>query len=307
MVFKPLPCPTRWEGLAAAFWIVLIDLLLVVWAARRPADMLKFILVIVVVGSLPLLAHLLLRTWAAFTLEYWVDRNAVTVRWGQMRQIIPLPNIIQMSMDDDLPIGRPSLLDWPAPYLRNAGSDGSLQLFATRAPLAALKAGGYDAATASHLLLDTADVTYVLSPADPAAMITAIQERHALGPSQVLEPARLRTGRINRLLPQDRLGHWLLVSGLLGVLILFGVLMISFPNLPEVLTVRYNSAGLPEEIGEKGALYRLPIIGLLAWGINGAAGLGLLMRRQQPAAYMLWGGAIVVQIFSLLALVSLIT
>ena len=22
MVFKPLPCPTRWEGLAAAFWIV---------------------------------------------------------------------------------------------------------------------------------------------------------------------------------------------------------------------------------------------------------------------------------------------
>ena len=92
MVFKPEPCPTRWEGLAAAFWIVLIDLLLVVWAARRPADMLKFLLVIVVVGSLPLLAHLLLRTWGAFTLEYWVDRNAVTVRWAHLRQVIPLPD-----------------------------------------------------------------------------------------------------------------------------------------------------------------------------------------------------------------------
>ena len=55
MVFKPPPCPTRWEGLAASFWIVLIDLLLIVWAIRRPADMLKFLLVVIVVGSLPVL------------------------------------------------------------------------------------------------------------------------------------------------------------------------------------------------------------------------------------------------------------
>ena len=127
-----------------------------------------------------------------------------------------------------------------------------------------------------------------------------------MGPSQVLEATRLRTGWFERWLPQERLGLWLLVGGLLGVLILFGVLMISFPNLPEVLTVRYNSAGSPAEVREKGALYRLPIIGLLVWGSNGVLGL-LLARRQPMAAYMLWTGAIVVQVFSLLALVSLIT
>jgi hypothetical protein len=296
MIFKPPPCPTRWEGLAAAFWIVLIDLLLIVWAVRRPADMLKFLLVILVVGSLPLLAHLLLRTWAAFTLEYWVDRNAVTVRWAYMRQIIPLPSIVHMSEGGDLPIGRAGPLDWPLPYLRNVDSDGSVQLFATRNP-----------ASTPSLLLDTPTATYALSLADPPAMIAAIQERYAMGPSQVLEATRLRSRRIERWLPQDRLGHWLLVGGLLGVLILFGVLMISFPNLPEVLTVRYNSAGSPAEVREKGALYRLPIIGLLAWGANGAFGLLLLARRQPLAAYMLWAGAIVVQVFSLLALVSLIT
>ena len=157
------------------------------------------------------------------------------------------------------------------------------------------------------VLFDTADGTYVLTPADPQAMIAVVQERYAMGPSQVLAPARVRAGRINRLLPSDRLGIWLLAGGMLGVLILFGVVMISFPNLPEVLTVRYNSAGLPEEIREKGALYRLPIIGLLAWGINGLAGLYLMARRQAVAAYMLWSGALVVQVVSLLALVSLIT
>jgi uncharacterized membrane protein len=128
-----------------------------------------------------------------------------------------------------------------------------------------------------------------------------------VGPSLVGAPGRGPPARLNRLLPSDRLGVWLLAGGLLGVLILFGVLMISFPNLPDVLTVRYNSAGLPEEIREKGALYRLPIIGLLAWSINGLAGLVLMARRQTIAAYMLWSGAVVVQIFSLLALVSLIT
>ncbi len=294
MVFKPPPCPTRWEGLAASFWIVLIDLLLVVWAIRRPADMLKFLLVVVVVGSLPVLAHLLLRTWAAFTLEYWVDRNAITVRWAYLRQIIPLPSIVHIDADHDLPIGKPRPLNWPAPYLRNVGHDQSIQMFATRPP-------------AQGVLFDTADGTFVLSPVDPQAMIETVQERYAMGPSLVLAPARVRAGRLNRLLPSDRLGVWLLVGGLLGVLILFGVLMISFPNLPDVLTVRYNSAGLPEEIREKGALYRLPIIGLLAWGINGIAGLVLMARRQAMAAYMLWSGAVVVQIFSLLALVSLIT
>ena len=294
MVFKAAPCPTRWEGLAAGFWILLIDLLLIVWAVRRPADMLKFLLVIVVVGSLPLLAHLLLRTWAAWTLEYWVDRNALTVRWASMRQVIPLPSITHIAEGGDLPIGDAGLLNWPLPYLRSVDSDGSLQLLATRPP-------------AQSLLIDTADATYVLSPLDAPGMIAAIQERHAMGPSQVLEPARLRAGRIDRLLPQSRLGVWLLAGGLLGVLVLFGVLMISFPNLPDVLTVRYNSAGLPEEIREKGALYRLPIIGLLAWGVNGVVVLILLSRRQPTAAYMLWAGALVVQIFSLLALVSLIT
>jgi hypothetical protein len=294
MVFKPLPCPSRWEGLAAGFWIVLLDLLLIVWAVRRPADMLKFLLVVVVVASLPLLAHLLLRTWAAFTLEYWVDRNAVTVRWGYMRQIIPLPDVTQISLGQDLPVGKAGLFHWPAPYLRSIGGDGALLLFATR-PLD------------ECVLIETHDALYALSPADPQAMIAAVQERYAMGPSQMLAPARLRATRLDRVLPADRLGQWLLVGGLLGVLILFGVVMISFPNLPEVLTVRYNSAGLPEEIGEKGALYRLPIIGLLAWSINGAGGLFLMSQRQPMAAYMLWSGALVVQLFSLLALVSLIT
>ena len=51
MVFKPTPIAARWEAIVACSWIVLIDLLLTVWAVRRPVDLLKFLLILLVVGS----------------------------------------------------------------------------------------------------------------------------------------------------------------------------------------------------------------------------------------------------------------
>ena len=75
------------------------------------------------------------RTWAAFTLEYWVDRNAITVRWANLRQMIPLPSRSPaLSTDADLPIGKPGLLEWPAPYLRTIVGHGAKHPTVCHAP-----------------------------------------------------------------------------------------------------------------------------------------------------------------------------
>ena len=296
MVFKPRPCPTRWEGIAVALWIVLLDFLLVVWAIRRPADTFKFVLIVLMVASLPLLAHIVYRTWSAFTLEYWVDRNAITVHWANIRQIIPLQAVERVVAGRTLAADRPGLLAWPAPFLRSSAVPGlgRIHLCATQPPV-------------DCLFLETADELYALSPAAPDLFMATVQERYSMGPAQVVQFERRRLSIWDRMLPSDALGIWLLGTGLLGVLVLFGALMISFPDLPDVLTVRYNSAGVPEEISAKGALFRLPIIGTLAWVGNGLLGLWLMARRQRTGAYMLWGGAIVVQVASMFALISLIT
>ena len=296
MVFRPKPCPTRWEGVAVGLWVALIDMLLFVWALRRPVDPLQFIIVVVLALSLPLLAHLLYRTWAAFNLEYWVDRNAVTVRWANTHQVIPMPTIRGITMTG-LPVtsGR-SLRSWPLPSLRLADQEGpdELNLCATRP-------------AEECVVLETDSGLYALSPADPQQFVATVQERFSMGPTQRLHPHRdRRSPLLGRVLPADRLGMVLLVGGAVGVLLLFGVVMVTFPNLPDVLTVRYNSAGLPEEIRAKTALFRLPVIGLLAWLINGLVGLALLARQQRTGAYMLWGGAVTVEVVSLLALISLI-
>ncbi len=294
MVFKPPPFPSRWEGIVAAIWIVLIDLLLLVWAVRRPVDLLKFVLIFTIVASIPVLVHLLYRTWIAFTLEYWVDRNSLTLRWANVRVVIPLAAIQRIVMDEPLPqVG--GAWQWPTPAVRTLATvdDIPLHLCANQA-------------AAPCLYVDTDDAMYALTPANAAGFVATLQERYKMGEAGIVAASYSRRLWLDRWLPDDRLGAWLLGGGLIGVLLIFGVLMISFPDLADVLTVRYNSAGLPEEIREKSVLFRLPAISLLVWIVNGGAGILLRSNSQQVGAYMLWAGAIVVDLFMLLSVVSLI-
>ena len=208
MVYKPTPCTTRWEGAAACLWILLLDLLLIVWAVRRPSDTLKFILIVVVVASIPVFVHLLYRTWAALTLEYWVDRNAVTVRWANMRQTIPLGSISRIVEGRDLAIGRPGILEWPAPYMRTVVVPGAtIQLCATRPP-------------GECLLMDTPTGVFALSPAQPQAFLDTVQERYKMGPTQLLLPVRTRQSALDRISAVRSIGSLAIGIGLLGVLIL---------------------------------------------------------------------------------------
>jgi hypothetical protein len=295
MVFKPPPFPARWEALVAAFWIVLIDLLLLVWAVRRPIDLLKFVLIFVLVASFALLARLLYRTWIAFTLEYWVDRNSLTLRWANVQAVIPLSTIRRVVVDEPLPRFN-WLWQWPTPAVRTVATVEDIPLHLCANHVAD-----------DAIYIDTDDALYALTPADAPAFLATLQERFQMGEAAVVATSFNRRLWVDRWQPADRLGTWLLGSGLFGVLLIFGVLMISFPDLADVLTVRYNSAGLPEEIREKSVLFRLPVISLLVWSANAVVGVFLMGNSHRTGAYMLWAGAIVVDIFMLLAVVSLIT
>lgn len=297
MIFAAKPASARWEGAAVACWIVLIDLLLVVWALRRPIDWLQFLLFLVIVVSIPVLIHLIYRTWAAFSLEYWVDRNAITLRWAHLQQVIPTQGVYEIVRGVALPLEQgSSLLRWPMPFLNTASqpTPHSVNYCATLPP-------------DECIVLKTAAGLYALSPADADGFVDALQSRYRLGATQNIAPVRMQRTWLASALGDDRQGLLLLSVGLVGVLTLFAVLTISFPDLPDVLAVRYNSQGLPVEIREKSALFRLLAIGLLAWSANAVGGLWFASQQQRIGAHMLWGGAIVVQVFLLLALVSLIT
>ncbi len=296
MIFAPPPCRTRWEGVAVTAWLLLIDLLLLIWMLRRPVDWVKFALILAMVASVPLIVHLALRTWAGFTLEYWVDRNAITVRWANTRQVIPQESIRRVIRGGVENLSRTAWLFWPAPYLGGGGRAlGLLNIFmlSTR-PLP------------ECLLLETDDAVFALSPADMDGFLASLQVRHSLGPVAAVEHAVLRSTPWDRIFHRQATGIVLLVAGLAGVLALFGALMWQFPNLPDALAFHYNTDGIPDVVREKSALFLLPMIGLIAWLANGIWGAWMALHGQRTGAYMLWGGAVIVQIFSFLALNSLV-
>ena len=295
MVFKPPPCRTRWEGLVVSFWVLLIDCLLITWVLQRSTDWLRFVMILLVVLSIPILLHLLYRTWGIFTLEYWIDRNSVTIRWANVRQTIPLTTLQQIIQGGIHDVDNLRWMHWPAPYVRPAYSPelSGVTLFATQ-PLV------------DCLLLDTGDTVFALSPASQSEFLTILQERFRMGAVQALQPSQMRTSTASRFWGLNRVGPVLLGIGLLGVLTLFGVLMVQFPELPNPLPTRYTPDGLPEIVRDKEVLFRLPVIGLFAWLVNGSWGGWMMLRRQPVGAYLLWGGTIVVQVFLLFALYSVL-
>ena len=90
MTFKPHDCPDRWYGLLAVIGLLLLSVLGATIVIGRPVDGLSFLLTLWMLFSLAAAIYISYRTLGAFTLEYWVDRDAVTMVWGPTRQIVPI-------------------------------------------------------------------------------------------------------------------------------------------------------------------------------------------------------------------------
>lgn len=298
MVFKAQPSGARWEGLAVCTWIVLIDIMFLIWMWARPVDWLKFLLIVLLLLSVPLFLRLAYRTWALFSLEYWVDRNAVTVSWAGQHQIIPLPSLRHVAEGDGEEFRHANWWDWPAPHIRTVEIEGAprFTLLATR-PMA------------ECLLLDTGSHIFAISPEEPDLFLEILHDRYDMGAAIQLRVEQHNVAPImwlwDKLMGRDAVGLGLLLGGVIGLLVLFGALMIRFPNLPSDLVVRYNAQGDPELIRSKSALFLLPGIGFMAWLVNGLWGGWMAAHDHPMGAYLLWGGAIVVEIFALMALLAL--
>ena len=189
-----------------------------------------------------------MRTWGAFNLEYWLDRNALRVRWAGTCQVIPLHSIRRIIEGVDEMSLRPPLLDWPSPFVRIVeGGQGRR--------LVRLASVSLD----QCLLIETDNGIFAISPADPVGFLEELQALNRLGLSRTLPLVREHPKNYYALATESPAGRWLLLAGLIGCLALFGYLMIRFPHLPEALVFHYNRQGVPDSIRPKNALFLLPV------------------------------------------------
>jgi hypothetical protein len=295
MSFKPLACSDRWYGILAMLGLVLADAAMAFAVLHRPVDGLSFLLGLWILLSLLILVYLGYRTLGAFTLEYWVDRDVVTLVWGPTRQTVPVGQIRRVLVGGgSSQVRSAGPWHWPCPDRRRlVCSDlGIVNSYATR-PLD------------QQLILVTSGESYGLSPADPNRFMKALQDRYALGVGRALQPELRRPPVWTWPLWRDRVALVLIAAGLLGLLVMFGMLCFRFPALSSDLPLHFDVSGIPDRIAPKSGLFALTLIGLIAWVFNLVVGIWLYRRVQRGAAYLLWGGAVVVQFVAGLALFNL--
>lgn len=292
MTFKAATAVDAWRGVAACSGILALVLLLLFWVANRPVSGFSFVLALLVLVAIPLLVYIGLRTISTLFMEYWVDRDGVTVVWGPMREIIPMGAIARIQRGGfDGVIGR--WWEWPNPYLTagTASGLGTVHSLATRP-------------AAEQVVLVTDQATYALSPGAGDEFIAALQARHKLGPARLLKPERRWPSVWQWTIWRDRVALLLLGLAALANLLVFGYLCFRYPQLPANLPLHFDSQGQPDRYGVPASLFILPLIGLGALLINGIWG-AVLYQRRRTASYLLWGGALVVQILVAVALVNL--
>jgi len=283
-------------GLLFIIGLVVLDIFCLIAMTTQPLGPLTFVLALMILASIPLLALIGYQLYGLARSGYDIDRNAVTIRWGAVKQIVPVESIQRIMLGAEVAGGVQGFRGWRWPGLMQG--QGEL-------PEADLTVFYASTSLPHQLLLVTPTISYAISPADVAGFIESIKARYELGPTQAVEQTTQHPAFFDWPLWGDRVAHYLMVTGATMCLLLFGLVSLRYPNLPPQIPLHYTALGLPDRSGPATQAFFLPLIGLLALAANTLLG-GLFYRREQVASYLLWGGTIVVQVVLWIGTVNLL-
>ncbi|MBN1886873.1 MAG: DUF1648 domain-containing protein [Thermoflexales bacterium] len=268
-------------------WLVIFDLLLIWIVVQLPVTFLTFVIGLVVLLSLPIFAFLVYYLLGLRGSSYALDRNVLTINWGMTQHTIPMAAIERLVPGTEIASKFRFLGGyWPG-------------LWVGRGQVAGLGLAHFYATTVvwNELLFAlTPGRAFVISPAERTRFVEAFAQRKAMGPTQEVKYAYRHPELFDWPLWRDKLGLSLVGSAALALLLLFGFLAWRFPDLPGTLPLHYDLAGQADRMGERVLIFNLPVIGLLALVANSGLGGVLYRRKEQFAAYLLWTGALLVQV-----------
>jgi hypothetical protein len=295
MVWKPVASHGGLVGLAAIAAILGLDVVSFLLFQRIPISVWSFILTLIIAVSIPAMVAIAYWLFGFYTLSYGLDRDALTVTWGVTQRVVPLASIHEIKIGVELE-GEAVLrwLHWPG-YQVGMGtlSDlGPTQFYVT-------------APRHSQVILVTPEHALALSPADRSGFLNDLEAHRQIGPSQDVV-ATLRQPELFRLSAwQDRAAQAWIAAAVIANLALFAFIALRFPNLPDLLPLHFDATGMPDRIGSRIELFRLPLIGLLVLVVNN--GLALLLHRREPlATYLLLASAFAAQLLLAVAIYQIV-
>ncbi len=139
-----------------------------------------------------------------------------------------------------------------------------------------------------------------------AGFIEAFEQRQKMGPTQEVAQVSIQPEIFDWSLWSDRLALGLVGAAGIACLLLFGYTCFRFPDLASRVALHFDATGLPDRFGPRSQVFLLPLIGLMSLGADFIVGLPMYLR-DRVGAYLVWGGAFVVQVVAWVAAVGILS
>jgi hypothetical protein len=274
-------------GLVVILALILLDIGLVVLVLTAPVTPLTVLRVVLVLLNVAVLGLVLYSLLALNSAGYQLDRSALSIRWGPTLRVIPLSEVEGILHGIDLgAVTRFRGLHWPGFWSGRGRIEnvGTVEFFST-GPLE------------RQLVIKTAAGGYAISPHNPDRFVDRFAAFLRLGPEEA-EPPQATPPAAPWPLLSDRFALGLLAAGGLLNLLVITALTIRLDDLPYRVPFRFGPTGEVLLVGSPGQLLVIAGVATGLWALNGVVGAVLYHRLgERMAGYLLWGGALALQLF----------
>ncbi len=233
-------------------------------------------------------------TWGCRSLSYAVDRNALSIRWGGVRQIVPLDRIERLIPGHEIENPHIEGVSWVGHHVGRATVEtiGDVLFYSTHRTMREV------------LYVQTADQTYGISVPDQVFFAQTIQSNQARGPLFGQRQAVHRWGIAAQsfwLDPRARLMAAILIA---SFFVMLGYVLHQYPGLGHnaagQVQLRFPALGGIARVGDKSAVLDIPRSGIGFLAVNLVLAV-FLHSWERMVGYVLLLGGIAVQFTLLIA------
>ena len=257
----------------------------------RPLPLFVFGLGVALLLNLIVLALVLYWSVAALRLRYRVDRNGLAIWWGASKLTVPMERIQAVMPGHEIDAHGDEALEWVT--FRGIGWAG-LRAGHARLSNDTLASVFTTLPLAQSTFVLTPDHAYILSPDSSDAFVEAWRVRRPLGPTQYWQEKEERVQLLGLPIWHDRLSWVLIGFSLLANLALNIYLALVFDRLPSMLSFHFDVLGRADRIASRSEIMRLPQVALLMLLLDLGVGF-VIYRHERIAAYLIWGGGLILQ------------
>ena len=282
MDFRPPRTVGSLVGGGIAAWCFIVTLALVVRGVTQ--DVALGVIALYAVASVFFLLGLLFAYWtySLSTLRYTLDRNALTITWGDIRQMVPVSQIERLVPGRELQNPHIAGVSWLGHHVGHAtieGGVGETLFYSThRSPQ-------------DLLYVVTPNQSYALSLEDEVVFAEAVQQQQRLGSLVAVPQAPDRLYLAAQPFWEDRTAQVLAAAAFATFFLMLGYVYRQYPGLPPSIALSFPQLNGVTRVASKSELLKLPMTGVGLLLLN--LGLGFVAHSwERMVGYVLLLAAI---------------